>query len=708
VSTGTEPPVDSQVIEQERRRLSRRLDEVARMCETDVPPPVFYGEMLKRLLESLAAPAGAIWAKTPQGNLQLQFQINMKEVGFDRDEQSREGHDELLRHAMMKPGPLHLPPRSGMGAHVEGKAAPGNPTDFLLLIVPIMLNEQAHGLIEVWQGANRPRNAVQGFLQFMNLMAELATRYQRNQMLGQMTGQQQLWTQLEACARQIHGSLNPVEVSYHVANEGRRLIECDRVSVALRYGRKTTIECVSGTDVVEKRSNLVRLQRKLADRVLNWGEKLSFIGTKDDALPPKVSDALDAYLAESGSKLLVIQPLKDEREKDSKLPPRAALVMECFDPPAEPQQIIARLDVVARHATSALYNSVEHKRIPMRFVWMPLAKMQEGLGGKARAISALVVVLLSALISALVLVPYPLKLASNGQLLPQVRQKIYSKRDIATIKFFQVRQGQVVNEHDALVEMFDQTLLKEINELQASIDGLNETIRYYEKAEKDERDPMRQGEFKKNRNTADSERTAKLELLKHLREEHNPIAGKAGYFMLQAPRFSPNDATLVQKTQWKILNSNNLREDEERQVKGSDEILRLGATDGPWEIELKVPQKHIGQVREAYDHLKVDELDVDFLLQTDKTKTYRGRLNRNKIGAQADPSRDDNNESESVVVARVRIEGDNIPADMQLPPNMLLSGVEVHAKVRCGNRAMGYSLFYGLWEFFYEKVVFYF
>jgi len=32
-----------------------------------------------------------------------------------------------------------------------------------------------------------------------------------------------------------------------------------------------------------------------------------------------------------------------------------------------------------------------------------------------------------------------------------------------------------------------------------------------------------------------------------------------------------------------------------------------------------------------------------------------------------------------------------------------VTDTEVHAKVRCGNRAMGYSLFYGVWEFLYEK-----
>ena len=139
MSAGPDPRVEAQVIEQARRRLSRRLDEFARLCEGNVPPGVFYGEMLKRLLESLAAPAGAVWARTPQGHLQLQFQINLKEVGLDRTEEARQSHEELLRHFVTQPRPLHLPPHSGLGPAEDGKPAPGNPTDFLLLVVPIVV-----------------------------------------------------------------------------------------------------------------------------------------------------------------------------------------------------------------------------------------------------------------------------------------------------------------------------------------------------------------------------------------------------------------------------------------------------------------------------------------------------------------------------------------------------------------------------------------
>jgi hypothetical protein len=39
---------------------------------------------------------------------------------------------------------------------------------------------------------------------------------------------------------------------------------------------------------------------------------------------------------------------------------------------------------------------------------------------------------------------------------------------------------------------------------------------------------------------------------------------------------------------------------------------------------------------------------------------------------------------------------------------MLIAGLDVRTRIRCGNRAMGYSLFYGVWEFLYEKIVFFF
>jgi hypothetical protein len=703
--------VNGPELEQERRRIATRLEEVARLSESNVPPGVFYSEMLKRLLETLAAPAGAVWARTPQGNLQMQYQINLKEVGLDQSDEARASHEELLRQAVTQPRPFHVPPRSGVGVSPDGKPTAGNLTNHLLLIAPVIVNQQCAGLIEIWQNANRPAQAVTGYLQFMTYMAELSSRYQRNQVMGQLSGQQQVWTQLEAFSRLIHASLHPTEVAYQVANEGRRLIECDRVSVAVRqYGSKSRIEAVSGADVVERRSNLIRLMQKLSEEVIRWGEKLTFNGVRDDSLPPKVLSALDGYLAESNSKLLVVQPLRDERET-GKRPPRSALVMECFEPPAEPQQLIARLEVVARHATPALYNAVEHRRIPGRWVWQPLAKLQDGIGGKTKAITAVVVGLLSFLVAALFLVPYELEMDSTGKLLPQVRRVVYAPTTGQVLEF-KVNPQDVVNEKAELAVLFSPDLFKKLLDLQAAIEGTHEQ-RMTEQFNRIL--GSGQGANKEQNKESGSDDGSKKEIevrkkreWEEFIEKNNANPDKPGEYYLKAPDFTSDESDSIGRREWTVLSGNFNDEWLFKTAKPSDPILKLGAKDGPWEIELRIPQKHISQVLKAFEYNNTDVLDVNFLLRSEPSRKYRGKLYREKISSEAIPNRDEKDESEPEVIAYVSIDDPSIDPDYRLPREALTSGTEVRAKVRCGKHCMGYSLFYGVWEFLYEKVVFFF
>lgn len=696
-------------LEQERRRIAARLEETARLSESNVPPGVFYSEMLKRLLETLAAPAGAVWARTPQGNLQMQYQINLKEVGLDQNEEARAGHEELLRQAVTQPRPFHVPPRSSVGAREDGKPVAGNHTNHLLLIAPVIVNQQCAGLIEVWQNANRPPQAITGYLQFMTYMAELSSRYQRNQVVGQLSGQQQVWTQLEGFARLVHTSLNPTEVAYQVANEGRRLVECDRVSVAIRqFGTKSRIEAVSGADVVERRSNLIRLMQKLSEEVIKWGEKLIFNGTRDDSLPPKVLTALDGYLAESNSKLLVIQPLKDDRET-GKRPPRSALVMECFEPPAEPQQLIARLDVVARHAAPALYNAVEHRRIPGRWVWQPLAQLQDGIGGKTKAITALAIGLLSFLVAMLFLVPYELEMDSTGKLLPTVRRVVYAPTTGQVLEF-KVSPQEIVSEKAELAVLYSDELFTKLQDLKATIRGLegqrdNDILTRSMGGGQSNKDQPRDQAADEG-NKKDLLRQKKEELDKFI-EQNNASAAKFGEFYLRAPEFTPTERDSLERREWTVLSGNFNDEWLRKTAKPSEPILKLGAKSGPWEIELRIPQKHISQVLKAFEYNKTDVLDVNFLLRSEPSRKYRGILKRENISSEAIPNRDEKDESEPEVIAYVSIDDPSIDQNYRLLGD-LTSGTEVRAKVRCGKHSMGYSLFYGVWEFFYEKVVFFF
>jgi hypothetical protein len=698
VSVGPDPNVDQ--VEQVRRQINRLAEEIAHLSEMDVAPAEYYGEFLQRVLTALAAPAGAVWLRTPQGNLQLQYQIKMGQVGLDRAENSRQVHDELLRQAAMKGQPGLIYPQSSVGESTNGAPVAGNPTDYVVLLAPILVEKQVAGLVEIWQDPMRGPDAQRGFLQFLVRMASLASGYTRNHQLRNMVGQQQVWTQLEAFARQVHGSLNPTEVSYQVANEGRRLVECDRVSVAIREAHRAVVRAISGADVVEKRSNLVQLMRALFDSVLKWGEKLVYSGMKDDTLPPNVNKALDAFLAESNSKLLVVLPLKDERESESKKPPRSAIMMECFEPAASPEQLVARLEVVGRHATAALYNSAEHRRIPMRFLWAPLAKVQDGLGGKARAILTLVGVGIVLLIAALVLIPYPLKMEAKGQLLPVKRQWIFSPTAARVVDIkTDLRSGSKVFLDQPLLTMQDlDTLNKEILDLQLKIDQADKVIASYKRSLKDSEkfDALTQ----MNKATVEKE---------HYKKQLEDTIRR-----VRADRAKPGEFALASPLSGIVLTGDFREQLKGRFVKPNEPLLRIGEADkdhpriSQWEIELKIPQKHIGQVRAAFGALDRDRLDVDLLLSSRPTAVYKAILHRDRIAEEANPNRDDHNESEPVVLAWAQLSGDGIPKEEQVPPELLLTGIEVHSRVRCGNHAMGYSLFYGVWEFIYEKVVFFF
>jgi hypothetical protein len=538
-------------------------------------------------------------------------------------------------------------------------------------------------------------------------MAGYASNYVRTSQGRKLAGQEQIWTQLETFAREIHASLDPTRVAYQIANEGRRLIGCDRLSVATVEVKKCKIEAVSGADVIEKRSNLIVLMRALVDAVLAWGEKLVYTGAKDESLPPDVLTALDDYLAESNSKLLVLTPLRDERQKDVAGPARSALLMENFETPENTEPLIARMEVVGRHATSALYNSVEMRRIPLGWIWRPVAMIQQGLGGKTKAIVSAVVAAVGLLIAAMILLPYELEMDANGQLLPMERKRLYPT-NTGKVERFLINQNDSFGAGTDLVLMYDNDLKTTLTKLWN--DGL---IAYHqmvnaERLHKEAKNSSEEFKYAMDRDKYKFQLQTSQNEFDALVAVHNADRNRPGYFWLKAPPFSDVAAAKGERL-WTVLDADFREQYEGKFVKQSDPILRLGNKTGRWELELKIPQKHVGQVLHAFGGADPNaRLDVVLLVTSAPTRKYRGVLDQGKMAKEAVPNRDDHNESSPVVIAYVSLDDPAIPESERVPSDLLVAGVEVHAKIRCGKHRMGYSLFYGLWEFLYEKVVFFF
>jgi hypothetical protein len=677
-----------------QQQLRLLATEVLNLSLADLPPSDYYPQLLERALHALAAPAGVVWVRTPQGHFQQQCQLNSGGGSRERAPAARERHANLLRQVIQEGWPRCL---LGPGKRDDaGDAEPGD--DESLLVAPVHLDQQVVAVVEVSLGPGRELRAVPALLQFLVRLADLAGVYLLRRREQEAGGQEQRWAEVEAFTQRIHTSLRPAEVAYRIANEGRQLVGADRLSVVLRWGRRAVVEAISGVEVVEPRSNLVRRLRRLCDRVLDWGDKLVYQGAPDDTLPPAVVRELDGYLEESPSKLLVVLPLRDERDEKTARKPRAALVLECFEPEVSPEQLVARLEVIARHTTSALHNAASYRHVPLRFLWQPVAWVQSGLGGKERAIVCGVAAAVLALVSALVFVPYPLKLDAKGQLLPVERRWVYAPVEGKIVRFAEgVEPGATVTEGQSLALLYDTQLESRVVQLTQEVAASTQEIDALNKQTRADRTEEGRLRTQTERQQKEEQRKLKLLQLRALCERTHAEPSMPGHFWLQAPL-----AGTVLSWDFRQNLTNRL-------VRPTEPLLRIGDKTRRWEVELRIPQKHMGQVVRALAARPAqEELDVDLLVLSAPTRTFRGKLSRVRLAGEALPDREDLATAEPVVLASVRLDGSDIPEQERVPPELLVAGMEVHSKVRCGNHALGYSLFYGLWEFFYERVVFFF
>jgi hypothetical protein len=478
----------------------------------------------------------------------------------------------------------------------------------------------------------------------------------------------------------------------------------------MRHGKKSAVEAVSGADVVEKASTHVRRMRELFDEVLAYGDKLVYKGVKDEALPPALSLALDNYLNESQPKLLVVQPVRDEREKDNGKPARSVLLLEGFNPPEAVEPMLAKLDIVAKHAAPALYNAWDVERIPFRFVWSPVTKLQEFLGGKAKLYLWIAAAVVAALTVLMVLVPYPLKMQAKGEFLPKNTVYVFPPTE-GTVKKIFARPGDHVREGATLVELHSSELQNKLTQADSEIQTAVGTIRGIEQFMADRsRTAEDQGRYVIDRAKAESKLQSSRGFISFLMRANN-AADMNGNFRALAPRVEvgvPGD--------WEVLSSDNRDELLNRTVRGNEPLMRIGAADGPWRVELKIPQRNIGHIARAFaspglhhsDAAGKKYLDVDVLLTSRPDTKFPGRLYDEDMSKQAVPNKDDHNESEPIVQAPVRVNLEEFGPAGQIPKELRVAGVEAHIRIRCGDHALGYSLFHGVWEWFYEKVVFFF
>ena len=143
-----------------------------------------------------------------------------------------------------------LPP----GVATVGSVRLTNPLRFLLLASPWDAGNEIAGVLEILRLPSAGPKTQEVCLAFLEAVCELVADFHRRRQLGNY----RLWSadlkRIQDFAQQVHRSLDLKETAFTVANEGRRLIGCDRVSVLVRRGTRCRLVAVSGVATIHRRA----------------------------------------------------------------------------------------------------------------------------------------------------------------------------------------------------------------------------------------------------------------------------------------------------------------------------------------------------------------------------------------------------------------------------------------------------------------------
>ncbi|MGA2030793.1 MAG: biotin/lipoyl-binding protein [Thermoguttaceae bacterium] len=674
-----EQPVDPQLIEQTKRQIQSLVAEIAQLSRQTLTPVEFYGEFLTRVVSALAAIGGAVWTTNDDGQLALQFQINLQETRLRDRQEDQARHGRLLYKALGKSDGMLVPAQSGFG---EGDEA-ANPTDFLVLLGPLKTDLETVGLVEIFQRSDTESNTQKGYLRFLLQMCELAADFLKSHQLRHFSDRQVLWAKLEDFARTVHTSLEPIATAYTIANEGRRLIECDRVSVAIRKGNMCKIEAVSGQDVFDKRSNTIRLLGKLASAVVATGDPVWYAGDSRD-LAPQVEDAVQEYVDEAHSKMIAVLPLRrprqdeedDPKEREADEPTIGALIVEQIEDSRVAPALSQRVDVVCRHSATALANAMEHQNLFLMPLWRAIGKSRWLV--QARTLPKTVSISVAVVVALIVMAVWPIdfNLHSKGTLEPINRRDVFASEK-AVVTEVLVKHGDMVKAGQTLVRMRNTDFEVAKTDIEGQLIATGERINDIQRLLIDER------QLRADERTRVSGELAELGEKLHSLEHQSELYKKK---MEELEVKSPIAGEVVT---WDLENRLIHRPVERGQV-----LLRVADPAGPWQLEVHMSEDRLGHIVKAQQELTEfkGQLPVTYISATEPGTSRKGTIM--EIEKQANVHGEDGN----IVLIRVAIDKDELPNRRP--------GAAVTAKVYCGRRSILYVCFHDLVAFVQSRILF--
>lgn len=678
--------IDPTLLNDTRNEIRQLVNEVAQLAASDILPREFYEGFLSRVLSAMAAIGGGVWLKQPDGALKLSYHANLPATGLLANQDS-EGHRRLLQRVLETKQALIVPPHAA-GASTTSASEPDNPTPHLLVLAPLLLEDETQAIVEVFQRAGGGPTTQRGYLRFLVQMAELASDYLKTQHLKQLRDRQALWQQMEQFVLSVHKSLDLMPTAYAIVNEGRRIAGCDRVSLVQWKNGRCEVLAISGLDSLDRRAAQVKKLAELTRCVLKAREPLWHTHDSRD-IPPQIEKALQGYLDQSHARLLGVIPLTlapaktDQPVRASELPIIGALIVEQLSDDRPASDLASRVDLVAQHSASSLAAVLSHQSILFLPLWKALGSLGAVASLRALPKTLAVLALVIGALAAMFFVPADFEVAARGKLQPAERREIFAQL-AGVVDKLNVRHGDFVQPGQTLVELTSHDLEEQLTTILGEQSTVAEQMAASERALLDNRNGQ------SSRLTAADENRLAAEMLE-LKQRASNLERELALFREKQQQLRVVSPVAGHVVTWKVE-----QQLLHRPVERGQALLSVADPAGTWELELYVPERRLKHLAAA-EKLKTkpgdrQPLEVTFTLASHPGETFHGQVVEVEHVAQV------RGDEGNTILVRVQVDKTKLPE--------LHDQVSVTGKLYCGERSLGFVWFCDLLETVQSQVLF--
>ena len=630
-------------------------------------------------MRAISAQGGTAWLRSGNSALRAVTQINWPaDIAANAD--TRRAHEALLADVADERRVVSVAPRSGRDG------ANKNPSGYPLLLAPVVVsvdNEvRTIAILEVIPRGETSPGANRAYEEFLTAIAEVAAEYHACRELTRLRSDDSYRQELLRLSSLVHRHIDLQPTAYAVANEGRRVIGCDRLSVLAKLGSTCRLLATSGTSRVERRSAAARQLELLADLVRPLGEPAYYADGQCDALPV-VSEALEAHAEESHARQVAVLPIAraivpgaephDKHRSAHREAPTFVLIAEQFDA-RNGDLDRTRVVEVGNVCATALYNAWEVEQLPFRSLLRPLAAAKQAIATHV-ARSTLIAAAAAAAIAALLLIPANFLISAPGTLQPVVRHDVFAPRsglvdEVLVAGGTDVAAGQpLVKLHDPQLDLDLKKVTGEIETVSRQLDSVRAT-----KSSRDVRDAGTTDLYR----LSSSEREFEQQLVNLQREQQLLIHERDALVVT-----SPIAGRVLT---WDINNRLLARPVERGEV-----LVTVADLSADWQLDLDVPDDRIGHVAAARSTLQPD-LPVRFRLHSDDNP-HTGHIR--DVSATADVQNDGKTRPTPTVRAVVAFDKSQLNDAEQ---RELRPGITAQAEIECGRRSLGYVWLHDVWD----------